>query len=421
MEAKAQAEARDYSFERSLIQKKEGNVGVINKCLDRVVNFFSVAIVFGTQLQTCLYADCGYPDRVWVDAEYLYWAIQDSPEPVPLVFEGDSETAVLSDPHSFVVLGGKHVNLDWRSGGRFELGAWFDEDCCLGLAADYFFLPSGWKKKSVFSSGLEGSPFLLVPYFNAADDGAEASFPIASSVGDPAEYLEPFSGRATLKIKNRMQGAELNALSFYPCCCELNVTWLAGFRYWNFNETLSFVVNSPFVGEPDNVFITTDRFTAENNFYGGQIGVLLDYAYDCFFANVKGKVALGADCGTIEIYGNLETNEYLPGIHNYKGGLFALPSNIGKHSKTVFSVIPEINVNLGFEVSDNARIQVGYTFFYVSNMFWAGKQIDPNLNLSQAPADGYPTTPAVPPAPVSLQKASNLWVQGVSAGFEFRF
>ena len=51
-------------------------------------------------------------DSFWADVDYLYWKIQNSHEPAPLVIQGPSS----------VVLGGKNIDMGWRSGGRFALG-----------------------------------------------------------------------------------------------------------------------------------------------------------------------------------------------------------------------------------------------------------------------------------------------------------
>ncbi|MEI8366554.1 MAG: BBP7 family outer membrane beta-barrel protein [Parachlamydiaceae bacterium] len=368
---------------------------------------------------------CKCTDRVWVDAEYLYWQIKNSPEPVPLVIQSATNDPTLGSAGSTVVLGGNSINNDWRSGGKISCGYWFDDARCFGVDASYFFLPSTSTRQSVSSSGLPGTSFLAIPFFNVTS-AAESSFVIANP--DPLLHNGAYSALAELKTRNQVQGAELNGLMTFPCGCGLNMAVLAGFRYWNFNESLNFTVNSPYLAYPEDVFTTIDKFDVQNNFYGGQLGVAFDYMYDCFFVNLKAKVALGANCGRVDINGSLLTNEFNPVFstgapQSYIGGFFADPTNIGNHSKTLFSVIPEVNINIGYQIMDSLRLQVGYTFMYASNVLWAGKEIDSNLNTTQIPAIAFEPSPTLvgAPSPTPLTRTDGFWAQGVNVGLEFSF
>ena len=174
----------------------------------------------------------------------------------------------------------------------------------------------------------------------------------------------------------------MNLLGDLSNQCGFDVTGLVGFRYWSFYENLTFNTNSPYIAVPADVWETQDKFNAENNFYGGQLGIILNYDYCDFFINAKGKVALGAMCSELEIDGYLVTNEFdnYGDPQYFEGGFFTAPSNIGRHKKTNFSVIPEIDINLGYKFCDGIQLEIGYTAMYISNVLWAGKQIDPNIN-----------------------------------------
>ena len=170
-----------------------------------------------------------------------------------------------------------------------------------------------------------------------------------------------------------MQGAELNGLALLYNNCPLKLIALAGFRYWNFEERLRFSVNAPHIHKPTQIYRTKDHFHTNNNFYGGQIGLGIEYRYRDFFFNAKGKVALGAMCEDSSIRGEFITNEFNKShkSQTFRGGYFALPSNIGHHKRTRFAVIPDVNVNVGYQVFDCLRIYAGYTFFYVNEVLWA--------------------------------------------------
>jgi hypothetical protein len=103
------------------------------------------------------------------------------------------------------------------------------------------------------------------------------------------------------------------------------------------------------------------------------------------------------------------------------GGLLALPTNIGQHSNNRFAVVPEVGINLGYQVADWWRVFVGYDFLLLSSVIRPGDQIDPNINVSFIPNfySNAPASPLLRPAPTL--KDTNFWAQGISIGMEIRY
>lgn len=365
------------------------------------------------------------PEDLWFDADYLYWQIKDSPAPPPLVTEGPivaDQAPVLGEPGETVVLGDKSINNSWRSGGRFAIGFGFNNSCLLwypcfvGAEANYFFLAHRSTSSTVSSDGLLTSPFLAIPFFDVVTDRESSTALAIPGI---------FPGTGTLKIANSMQGAEFNGLTRFSYGPQWSFSLLAGFRYWNFVEHLSFATSSPYSDNihAASVFKTLDKFNVNNNFYGGQLGAQAEFSYRQFFCNIKGKIAFGATYEELNIYGKTETNDFASTVQNFSGGYFALPTNIGRHKTTHFAVLPEVDLNVGYEPIECVRLQLGYTFLYVSNMLWAEQQIDRNINPSQAVSiTGSPTSPLVGKAsPKARLKSGSLWAQGISVGIEFRY
>lgn len=368
---------------------------------------------------TCEETLCCEPccERFWIEGEYLYWQINDSPEPVPLVISGpDPLTIALDAPGVSVVLGGKNINTNWRSGGKLSLGYWFDDACCFGVEGNYFALPNVSKTSQVSSSGLPGSEVLAIPYFNVSPGvNAEDNQPVAA----PGIY----AGLAKLKLSNSMQGAEINAL-MHSTYRVYDISFLAGFRYWNFKENLSFHMRSPTVVDPD-IFQSTDKFNVTNQFYGGQIGAGITYDYQQYRFTAKGKVALGLMHEEVDIKGEFITNNFdgFGAPITYQGGFFALPTNIGNHKHNRFAVIPEAELKIAYQATDALSVQVGYTFLYVSKVVRAGNQIDRNINATQSRlilnTASAPLVGIADPKPFS--KNSDLWAQGVNVGVKYNF
>lgn len=374
--------------------------------------------------QPCYYNSCCC-DCFWGDAEFLYWKIQDSPQPVPLAFESPNLPSSLDDPSAHIVLGGNKIKTDWSPGARFALGGWLDSCRTLGVEASYFILPYQSKKHTVHGSGDIGEEFLFVPFFDVFNNIESATL----VAGPFPSFPGPIDGSVSRKLRNRMQGAELNGIWALPTCvCALNIDLIAGFRWWNFDESFTFKTDSTFQAIPTSIFKTKDKFAAQNNFYGGQIGIGLNYNCDCFFANVIGKVALGENYYQLNIHGNLLTNQFPPdpfakNSDEFEGGIFAQGTNIGKHKKNQFCVIPEVEANFGWQVTECFRVKVGYTFLWASKVLRPAKQIDRNINPTQSVAITHnPFAELIgTPAPKALSKTNSLWVQGVSAGIDFSF
>lgn len=82
----------------------------------------------------------------------------------------------------------------------------------------------------------------------------------------------------------------------------------------------------------------------------------------------------------------LVTDELSSGsaTRTFPGGYFALPINIGDHSRTAFAVVPEIKFNLGYRVTPAATFYVGYGFLYASKVARPGNQINRNINPTQS-------------------------------------
>lgn len=355
----------------------------------------------------CYDTCCDYTSRFWFEADYLYWQVQNSPEVIPLVIEQP-----IPDGPFDIVLGGKKLKNDWHSGGRFAVGYWFDDCKELGAEISYFFLGSTSKHSHV-ASDENGVPRLRVPFFN-----------VVTGLPDSVALATPgvFRGRADLKNSNSMQNAELNLVLSMPAYECSNFRFLAGFRYWNFDEKLTFSTESPFI-PVDTVYNNRDKFRTQNNFYGGQVGASFNQRYCSFCFNITGKVALGAMCQKSIINGRFVTNEFTGELQAFQGGYFALPTNIGSHKKTRFSVIPEVDLNIGYQVTDCFCVHVGYTFLYATNVLRAPKQMSSDVNPTQSANLEFNPNPVLvgEPVPTGSLKSSSLWAQGVNVGLDFTF
>jgi hypothetical protein len=312
-----------------------------------------------------------------------------------------------------------------RSGGRFTLGFWCDECQTKGIEASYFFLGSRSTNSTAGSSGASGSALLGRPFFDIS----------TGTQGVELVAVPGFAaGAVNVGTTSRLQGAEVNGICNLCCDCCYRLDLLAGPRWIQLDESITISEDSTLLANPpapaifvgsglpvvagDHV-VTSDRFTTHNDFYGGQIGARFELRRGNVYVDLLGKVALGVTHETLEVAGSTSVTPPGGTTVTTPGGLFALPGNIGHHTHDEFSVVPEVGINLGYQVTNHLRAFVGYTFIYWSDVARPVDQINRNVNSTLVPTSIV--APSGPPTPPLTIKDTPFWAHGFNVGLEFRF
>ncbi len=359
----------------------------------------------------CAQAPAAAPGRFSFGADALAWWFKGSPVPAPLVTNG-----LVGRPTTEVYLGGEDLDTGANPGFRLT-GAYALTDRS-GLEANVFYIPSRSTRTGVASSGRIDSTDLIVVYVDAAK-GTES--------GTEISFAPVYSGTASEELSNSLLGAELNGSWARGPAGAWRVDVLGGLRYLRLRETYTLTTSSPYISPPypQDIWNTSDRFDATNNFYGAQAGVRARYDQGPVFAGGSVKVALGAMAQSVDVSGSLVTNDYTDfgPTQTYPGGYYALPTNIGSYSRTAFAVVPEVALNLGYQLTPAAAIVVSYSFLYASNVVRPGNQIDRTVNWTQSTSYTENPTPTLkgPAQPAFQFNDSDFWAQGVSLGLVFRF
>jgi hypothetical protein len=82
--------------------------------------------------------------------------------------------------------------------------------------------------------------------------------------------------------------------------------------------------------------------------------------------------------------------------------------------------MPEVAVNLSYNLSERAAVFAGYNFLYLSNALRVGGTIDPTVNDSAARFVANPT-PGNSPGPTFTFRDEAFWLQGVNLGVRLEF
>jgi hypothetical protein len=358
----------------------------------------------GTGCQTCKY--------FYADAEYLLWWLKGERTPPLLTTSSAADFGILRAPTTRVLFGGNSdLNDQARSGARFTVGCM---DCGTGFELSGFFAAPRSTDLTVSSMNF---PVLGRPFFNV-----NSNQQFSQLIALPGVSV----GNAVINAPSEFWGAEAN-LRCNLCCSDCySVGALAGFRYLDLDESLKITENiqglstapPPFTNELITVF---DRFATHNQFYGGQIGIDGRYVYGAWSVEGRFKLGLGATEQTINIDGGQRFQGPTGTVAIARGGLLALHSNIGHFSQSRFSVVPEVTLNVGYQLTPHLRTFIGYNFLEWTNVVRPGDQIDTSLNVSRIP--NFPTNspPSNSGHPLVPFRQSDFWAQGLIVGFELTF
>ncbi len=312
-------------------------------------------------------------------------------------------------PTTSVLFGDERVDTNLRHGGRIRVGHLLGEFSA--IEATYFGLGDGANTGNfLFSS--QGNPILARPFFNIdpgenAEDAQLVAFP---SVLDGTISTRTNSEAHSVSVLFRHNLVTNSAAQF---------DFVGGYRFFRFREALDIredlvVTESGGLVAQGTRILVNDNFATENDFHGGEVGVAVRVFAGRATLDGLFKLGLGSVDRQLGIRGN--TVSIAPGGGGTavaQGGLLALPTNIGQYRESSFAFLPEMNLNLRYEVSDCLTCTVGYTLLFMTDIFRTGDQIDRVVNGTQIPGGGAPVPPNRPGA---LLNDTTLWAQGVNAG-----
>ena len=350
------------------------------------------------------------PGQVAVGAEALLWRFNSSPTPVPLVTDG-----YIGEPNTRVLLGGGSVDTGANSGLRITAG--YGLTLRSALEANVFYIPPRSTHAGIASTGKLGSTDLFIPFIDA--------FTNRESITEIS--LAPiYKGSARVDFTNSLLGAEVNGVWAIVPAGSWQLDFIGGLRYLRLNEKYSLTTSSSYnPPTPPDIWLSTDRFETANHFYGSQVGFRARLDQGAFFAAGTVKVGAGTMVQSVDISGSLVTNDFTTSgaTVTYPGAYFALPTNIGRYSRTAFAVVPEAALNLGYRITPAVTLVLGGSLLYANNVVRPGKQLSRTINSTQTTA--YTENPIArltgPALPTFQFNHSAFWAQGVSLGVTVRF
>ena len=419
---------------------------------------------------------CGFGTRgvLYVRGEYLSWWMDGMDTP-PLVIADDN--AAFTSPD--IIYGGSPILEDSRDGGRFTIGLWLDDYGKWGIEAEYLGLQT---LTEVFQAGgNDGAPgpsglFIGRPFFNTLEftDGNGIVVPRGPAREDVD--TQRLDGVVTVTSRSEFDSFSLrlrhNLCCAEPCCvgcgsgvscgtgcgsgcgcgvggsmlpgplgrvCRLlksgvrRTDMLYGIRYTRLKESLHvnedlLVVEAPAAPAADDTgttFIVNDMFNTENEFTGFDLGFVNEWERNRWSVTLLSKIALGNTNQRVAINGNTTIDDG-GGPQEFVGGLLAqryegvgvVAGNIGTYERDEFSVIPELSVNVGYQLTPRIKLVGGYTLLYWSNVLRPGNQIDIDVNGTFIPSGAATPDGVNGDHPRFVFVQDDLWIQGINVGAE---
>lgn len=354
-------------------------------------------------------------DRRWFSVDYLAgW--REGAHLSPLVTTSTAGTAqvdagVLGKANTQTLLSGT-VNRNMRSGFRLGAGYIFDQEYGLGAEAGFTFLPS---QSSSFLFTSADHPILARPFTNATNSMA-------------ASLVVAFPGNSTGNIK-----VDATTGSFYEFHLDLSeriweqseyrprIDGLFGYRFASFDDSLRISQHIVPSASPGTAIDSVDSFSTQNTFNGLDLGLRTTYSWDRLSLNLLAKASPGNMTRTVDIHGKQVTTVTGSAPATAVGGLYALSSNIGEHTRNQWTVLPEAAANLNWQVRSNVSLRLGYSALYLTKVARADNQVDFTVNPNLIPQTPPATTGLTPSRPAFQVHFSDLWVQTLNVGLDMTF
>lgn len=317
------------------------------------------------------------------------------------------------------VLFGGTQDFDGISGARVGGGVWLDG--CRAYAVDWsaFFLPTQ-RSQGTFAVG--PGEVLARPFFDTAL-GTENSRLIA------APGL--FTGTASTSYSTQFWGVELGGLLRVVETPTLSLEQLFHFRFFTLDESVRTNDTSTAIGggvvafngqafAPPATVTVSDAYTALNRWYGGSAGGRLIWTPGRWEVRLAGRLGVGASEQNVTITGRT-TLASAAANASTGTGFYTANQRTGRFTEYRLSFAPDVQLRVGYRVTDWMMVSVGYQFLYITDVARAADLVDRRLNPGRIPsAQNFgAAAPAVPGLPTV--RSSDFYMNAFTAGLMLTF
>jgi hypothetical protein len=384
------------------------------------------------------------PPQFYIGIDYLHMWVKNAPLSVPLVSTGPIEsthhgllgspvngadsTVLYGAPFAPAKGGNDSQSFGVTPGTRATIGAYLDPARRYAVEASGFVLSlrsAGYQAQGDAS----GYPILGVPVHNslAYQVGSMTIFPGEDSLpfslpDDPARARANGIITGGVAIKNTIDlwGAGIRGRASLYRDASWDITASGGFRFLSLSERFQMVtdiqgVSGPYAGQFGEV---RDYFATDNHFYGADFGVKVAYHRGPWRVETSAQVAPGLARQTVGVAGGYTSINFGPQASGPEG-IFAQPSNEGRRSSIRFAVVTEAGLSVGYALTPNLGLTLGYEHLYYSSVVRPTDQIDRNLPKGQTFIQAAPTISTTSPS--RRFQTTDFYAHSITLGLQLRF
>jgi hypothetical protein len=259
------------------------------------------------------------------------------------------------------------------------------------------------------------------PFFNAATGTAAVRL-----ISAPVEA----DGTVAIRADDDFQGAGLtlqqrvylvgDASGYGP---STQVMVLGGYRFLSYDSQLSirdFSIDTNGAGDGDQSF-RQDLFTTDNEFHGGEIGVMARFTQTGCWFDGSFKLAIGGHEKRATVSGNTALIPAGMPVEFQEGGLLtSSQTNIGTYSESRVRFIPTFRLGSGVYLTPQWTFRAGYTAIIWGGVARAAALTPPDLAVD--PSNIHPVMPGGGASPYFPGLGgSELVAHGIDLGIEYRY
>ena len=360
----------------------------------------------------------------WFRAEYLLWdhAGMNLPPLVTTSVVGTptNEAGALGERDTVILYGNDEILDGPRSGLRLRFGKALGCEQKWGVEFEIFKFKN---QVSTYRTGAE--EIIARPFLNLAplvlpvrQDVQLVRYPGVADGSVQIDARSEFSGYGVWLRHNICGSCGVCGSGACGDCAPVpgwRVDVVGGYRYLRLNEEITIFED---LTTSSDAFSIRDDFRGKNEFHGLDVGCIVSTCHGRLAVEFLGRVAVGSSRQVVDIYGQTVTNPGQPSQQVFSGGILALRSNSGTYKRDDLAVVPELGVNVAYQLNERWSASVGYSFLYWSRVSRPGDHIDLALNPDLFPPETTPTTG--PLLPVFESQPTHYYAHGLTLGLEYR-
>lgn len=344
----------------------------------------------------------------------LMWRVGDGlPELATTSDTPPGGSGVLGADGTRLLFGGERVMDELTAGGRFTIGTWLDNQQCQSLV----FRAWGAEQDNYrFATDQTENAIIARPFFNvdpALTPPAQGSQVIASPVLSR-------EGSINIDGSNEVYGADISLRQRWLGGLGGFVDVLYGYQYMRMDDNLR-IGSSTFdtsTGPTQGVLLNVlDRFEAENEFHGGQLGLAARYREGCWSFNGTIKAAAGSLRRSATRVGS-QTRTVDGNTVAESNGLLVRSTNAGETENHTFGWVPELDATLGWRWTRNLDVTIGYHAIGMTEALQVSGMIDRDLAVNASAIPNGATQPLGQQRPDREVRYDTFYIHGIHFGVQ---